>query len=110
MAKNLNEVRDVETVITGIKPETIALFEGTLAAAIGLFVAIMFALRTTINLSQETNSVLAGLSFGIAAGAVSIILLPLVYFAIGWLVGYLHGAVFNAVVRMSGGIGIYTRK
>ncbi len=97
-----------EVTITGVKASTVALFEGTFAAAIGLFVAIVFSLRATINLSQETNSVLAGMSLGLLTGAVGIIVLPFVYFAIGWLVGYLHGMVFNAVVNASGGIAIYT--
>ena len=105
MLRNSN---DNEVMITGVKASTVALFEGTFASAIGLFVAIVFSLRTTINLSQETNSVLAGLSLGLLSGAVSIIVLPFVYFAIGWLVGYLHGIVFNAIVNASGGIAIYT--
>ena len=105
MAQNSH---DTEVTITGVRASTVALFEGTFAAALGLFVAILYALRVTVNLSQETSSVLAGLSLGLAAGAISIIVLPMVYFAIGWLVGYLHGAVFNAIARTSGGIDIYT--
>lgn len=100
--------KGTEVVITGVKASTIALFEGTFASAIGFFVAVLYSLRTTINLTGETNSVLAGLSLGLITGAVGIFVLPFVYFAIGWLVGYIHGAVFNAVIGASGGIGIYT--
>lgn len=107
MAQQTNQK---EITVIGVKASTLVLFEGTLAAALGLLVALLFALQATINLSQETNSVLAGLSLGIGAGAAAIIVLPLVYFAIGWLVGYLHGWVFNAVVGSTSGITIYTDK
>lgn len=103
-----HDSRETEITVKGVKASTVALFEGTFASMIGLFVAVLYALRVTINLSQETNSVLAGLSLGLAAGIVSIIVLPLVYFAFGWIIGYLHGAVFNAIARASGGISIYT--
>lgn len=99
-----------EVTILGVKPSTLALFEGTLAGAIGLFVAVLFGLRATIGLTQETSSVLAGLSLGLSAGVVAIIVVPLVYFAIGWVLGYLHGWVFNVIVGETRGITIYTDK
>lgn len=105
------ETKKDEVTITGVKASTIAMFEGTLFAAIGLFVALLFALRASINLTQETSSVLAGMSFGLATGAIGMVVLPLVYFAIGWLLGYLHGAIFNTVMSWSGeGIVLYTKK
>ena len=96
--------------ITGVRASTIALFEGTFASAVGLVIAILYALRATVSLSAQTGNVLAGLSFGLAAGIVSIILLPLIYFAFGWLIGYVHGWVFNAVLNASNGIVVYTDK
>ena len=99
--------KGTKTVVTGVQASSIALFEGVLAAAIGFFVAIVYSLRVTINLTQETSSVLAGLSLGLVTGALGIIILPLVYFAIGWLIGYVHGLVFNAIAGTSGGIGVY---
>lgn len=53
---------------------------------------------------------LAGLSFGFATGIVSIVVLPLVYFAIGWLIGYLHSWIFNAIVGETSGIVLYRKK
>ncbi len=100
---NQKEVR-----ILGVRASSIALFEGTLAGAIGLFVAVLYALRSTVNLTQATSSVLAGLTLGIGVGVVAIIVLPLVYFAVGWVIGYLHGWVFNAIVDETQGIAIYT--
>lgn len=99
-----------EVTILGVKASSLALFEGTLAGAIGLFVAVLFALRATINLTQETASVLAGLSLGLGAGIVAIIVLPLVYFAVGWVLGYLHAWIFNVIVGETHGITLYTKK
>lgn len=110
MAKEVKESSKKSLSIVGVKPETIALFEGVFAAIVGLFVAVVYALRTTIHLSQSTNSVLAGLSFGIVAGIVSIIIVPLVYFAIGWIIGWVHGVVFNFIVKQTDGIVLYTKE
>jgi hypothetical protein len=94
--------------ITGVNAGTIAMFEGTLAGIIGLGVAIMFSLGKTIAITASTSSVLAGFAFGISAGIVSIILLPLIYFGMGWIVGYIHGWIFNVVASSSGGIVVET--
>ena len=96
--------------VTGVKASTIALFEATLASAIGLAVAILFGLSATVHLTQETNSILAGLTLGIGAGAAAIILVPLVYFGVGWVIGYIHGWVFNVILGASRGITLYTDK
>ena len=92
--------------VTGVRASSIAMFEGTFAALVGLAVAILYALSGTIELAQSTNSVLSGLVFGMAAGIVAVIVIPLVYFAIGWVIGYLHGFIFNYVVGASGGIDL----
>lgn len=90
--------------ITAVKAESIAMYEGTFAAVLGLFVAVLHSLNTTVQIADSTNSTLAGLSFGLATGIVSLVVVPLVYFGLGWLVGYAHGIIFNAVARTSGGI------
>ncbi len=99
-----------ELTINGVRASTVALFEATLAGAIGLAVAILFGLSATFHLTQETNSILAGLTLGIGAGAAAIILIPLIYFGIGYLIGYIHGWVFNAVLGASRGVTVYTNK
>lgn len=96
--------------IVGLRASTLALFQGTFGAVVGFIVAVLFALRATIHLGQSTESVLGGLSFGIGAGIVSVIVLPFVYFALGWVTGYIQGWVFNAIARNSGGIEIFTEK
>lgn len=99
-----------EITVVGVRASTIALFEATFAGAIGLGVAVLYALRVAINLGHETSSVLAGLSFGLTAGIIGVIVLPLVYFAIGWLIGYVHGWVFNVIVGETKGIVLFTKK
>lgn len=90
--------------VVGVKSSTLGMFEGTFAAIIGLGVAIMYSLNTSVDIAKETQSVLSGMAFGLAAGVVSIIVLPLVYFAFGYIIGYIHGFVFNVVAENSGGI------
>ena len=98
------------TRVVGVNASTVATFEGTLSAIIGLGVAILHSLRSTIDIAAETQSVLSGFAFGLATGIVSIILLPLIYFGIGWLFGYLHGFIFNVVADSSGGIELSVRE
>lgn len=98
MAKSSNQR------ITGVKTSSLAMYEGTFAAVLGLGVAIMYSLRNSVEIADSTNSVLAGLTFGLATGIVSILIVPLLYFAFGWIIGLLHGFVFNVISESSGGI------
>lgn len=92
--------------ISGVKPSSIAMFEATFGAAIGLFVAIMYSLNTTVAIADSTNSVLKGLSFGLATGIIAVVVVPLIYFGIGWVVGYIHGWLFDVIAQSSGGIKV----
>lgn len=92
--------------LTGLRAGSVAMFEGTFAALVGLAVAILYSLSGTIELTQATNSVLTGLAFGLTAGIVALVVVPLVYFAFGWVIGYLHGFIFNVVAGASGGIDL----
>lgn len=94
------------TKLKAVKASSIAMFEGTFGALIGLSVAILYSLAGTIELAQATSSVLTGLVFGLASGVVAIVVVPLVYFAIGYVIGYLHGVIFNFVAASSGGIDL----
>ena len=99
MAKSENNRR-----VVGVKPTSVAMVVGTFWSIIGLAVAIMFSLRTTVSIADSTSSVLAGLTFGLASGVVAIVVVPFVYFAIGWVVGVLWGFVLNVVIRSAGGL------
>lgn len=96
--------KDKQLKVTGVKPSTVALFEGTLASIIGFAVAVLFSLQQTVQIAESTQSVLRGFAFGLGAGVVSIIVLPLIYFGLGWVLGYLHGWILNAVLKSSGGV------
>lgn len=90
--------------VVGINSSTLATFEGTFFGIIGLGVAILHSLRNTVDMTEQTESVLAGLAFGLATGIIAIIVLPLIYFGIGWVFGYIHGFIFNVVAETSGGL------
>jgi len=90
--------------VVSIKATSLAAFEGTFAAILGLGVAILHSLDSTAQVAESTNSVLAGMAFGLATGVVSLMVVPLVYFGIGWVFGWLHGVVFNVVIGASGGL------
>jgi len=95
-----------ELMVTGVKPSSVALFEGVFGAIIGLAVSVLYLLGGTIVYSDATNSLLQGLLIGFTIGAMSLLVLPIVYFAIGWLIGYVNGYVFNLILRASGGISV----
>ncbi len=92
------------TKVNGVKSSTLAMFEGVFGAALGLGIAALWSLRTTVEYTRATDGLLEGLVFGLAAGIVSILVLPFVYFAFGWIIGYVHGFIFNVVDESSGGI------
>jgi len=99
MAKSVNNRR-----VVGVKPTSWGMLIGTFWSIIGLAVAIMFSLRTTVSIADSTSSVLAGLTFGLASGVVAIIVVPFVYFAIGWVIGVIQGYILNVVLQSSGGV------
>lgn len=96
--------RAVNQRITHIKASSLASFQGAFGSLLGLGVAILHSIDSVAKVAESTNSVLRGMAFGLASGVVSIIVVPLVYFAIGWIIGYLQAIVFNAVLATSGGL------
>jgi hypothetical protein len=87
-----------------IRATTLATFQGTFAALIGLGIAILYSLEATIQATEATQSVLRGMAFGLATGVISMIVLPFIYFAFGWLIGLFQGWVYNAVLGTGGGV------
>ena len=94
--------------VIGIKASTVGAIQGTLFAVVGLSSAIMFTISEMIHLTSATDSLLRGMTFGIARGAMAIIFVPLVYFAIGALIGLIQGIFLNALVSLSGGLVLKT--
>lgn len=99
MAKKTGYSRVIE-----LKPTSWAMFQGSFGAILGLGVAVLHSIDATINFTQETDRLFAGLAFGIGAGIVSILVLPLLYFGVGWLVGIIQGWIFNTILGASGGL------
>lgn len=92
--------------VINVKPTSVAMLEAVFGAIVGLTIAILFSLRSTVDIADSTGSVLAGLSFGLAGGALAILIVPLVYFGIGWIVGLVHGFVLNLLIETAGGVDI----
>lgn len=90
--------------IVRINAATVAMFQGTFAAILGLGVAVLHSLKATVHVAQSTDSVITGMTFGLAAGIISIIVVPLLYFALGWVVGFVQGWAYNVILGASGGI------
>lgn len=90
--------------LTHIKETTWATFQGSFLAIIGLGVAILHSIDSVARVAETTDSVLRGMAFGLATGLVSIIVLPLLYFAFGWVIGLVQAWVFNVVLSTSGGV------
>ena len=90
--------------IVRVNPMTVAMFQGAFASIVGLGVAVLHSLKATVHVAQSTDSVITGMTFGLAAGIISIIVVPLLYFALGWVVGLVQGWVYNVVLGASGGV------
>ncbi len=93
-----------ETKIGQVEPVTLALFEGALGAVVGLALALIVLFQASAFGTLVTDSILAGLLLGLGTSAVIIIALPVAYFAIGWVLGYAHGRVFNWIAQGLGGL------
>ena len=96
--------------IVGVKPTTVGMLQGTTFFLVGLMVAITHTVSSTVQWAESTESVLRGLGLGLAGGFIAIVCVPLIYFAIGWVLGSLQGVIINALVSISGGIVVETQK
>lgn len=95
-----------EKRLTKIKATSYANLQGTFASIIGLGVAIMHSIDSVTRVAEATDSVLRGMAFGLAAGIVSIIVLPIIYFAIFWVFGIVQAWIYNVVLGAAGGLEI----
>ena len=95
--------------VTGLKATTVGMLQGTFFSILGLVVAISGSISATVEWAESTESVLRGLTFGLAHGVVMIVFVPLIYFAVGWVIGLIYGFIINAVLESSGGLVLKTR-
>lgn len=103
MAKDIKVVR-----VVGVKPTSVGMLQGTLFSLIGLFVAISYSISATVQFTDATESVLGGLTLGLAHGFVAIIFVPIIYFVGGWVIGTLYGFIIDYILHGSGGLVVKT--
>jgi hypothetical protein len=101
--------RSREVRVTSIKATTLAMFEGVFAGLIGFAVSVAAWIGLTAHYTAATDSLLKGLLWGLAPGLLAVIVDTLIYFAVGWIIGIIHGFLFNAVSAMMQGIVVGTR-
>ncbi len=80
---------------------------GTYAAIIGLLVGIVSSISGLVAvIANNDYSVLQNIFYSIAILAAGFILVPIVWFILGWIQGALIALVFNVVVTGSGGLSM----
>ncbi len=95
-------------VITRVGPLSCAKIAGTLYAAIGLVLGIFFSIAAMIGglVSQTSESTGFGAGIGVLMGAGAIVVLPLLYGGMGFLVTLLGAWLYNVLAGTVGGIEI----
>lgn len=94
--------------IVGLKATTIGALQGTFMFLVGLVVAVVRSIGDAVDFAENTDSVLSGLTFGLAQGIIAIIFVPLIYFIIGWIVGFIQGLILNVLLGLAGGVVLKT--
>jgi hypothetical protein len=91
-------------VITRIGPMSLAKIAGTLYAAIGLFIGLVVALFALAGVAGggEAGHAMMGSALGLGA----IVLLPILYGGLGFLVTLIVAALFNLAAGFVGGVEI----
>ncbi|MDB5178550.1 MAG: hypothetical protein JWN01_493 [Patescibacteria group bacterium] len=80
-----------------VRPSSLALLEGTLGLIVGLAVGILGWVGAAQGFDLNFDILLRGLMLGMTPGLAAVIALTLVYAALGTLVGYAHGELYNRV-------------
>ena len=91
-------------VITRIGPMSLAKIAGTLYAAIGLFIGLVVALFALAG--ADFGGGANGAVLGSALGLGAIVLLPILYGGLGFVVTLIGAALFNLAAGFVGGVEI----
>ena len=110
MSKQVTTGNVEKLQIVSVEAYSLGSFVGMLFALIGFVAALLYTFSSTVNIAQATDSVLQGLTFGVARGILALLVVPLVYFVFGFVLGYFYGVIFNAVSKNTGGIVVDTIK
>jgi len=86
--------------IKRIEPVQCAKMAGTLYALLGFIVGLIFSLFAL------TGGAMVGLPFGAAFGIGAVILLPLLYGCLGFIMALIMAAIYNLVAGWIGGLEI----
>ena len=95
--------------VVGVKATTVGMLQGTFFSLLGIITAVSYTISAGVKFAESTESILRGLTFGLAHGFVAIILVPVIYFVAGWILGTVYGWILNALLGSSGGIVLETQ-
>jgi hypothetical protein len=93
-------------VIRRVEPLAAAKVMGLVYAAVGIIVGIIFAAASLLGGLASARP--AGVGFGAGFGVAAIIVLPIVYGCIGFIMTAIAAAVYNWAAGIAGGIQIQT--
>jgi hypothetical protein len=95
-------------IIRRIRPASMARITGTLYAALGLFIGLAIAgtgLTTRLATAVDTFRIFGAKGyFPPALSLTAMVILPLLYGALGFVAGYVAAALYNWVAPKVGGI------
>ncbi len=94
--------------VIGIKASSVGMLQGTFFSLLGFVAAISYTVSASARFAESTESMLRGMTFGLAHGFVAIIIVPVIYFIGGWVLGTLYGWILNALLGSSGGLVLKT--
>jgi len=96
--------------ITKINPVSLGNFVGTFYAVIGVAIGLILAFGSAFSVwfGVEGWNLLRGLGFGLAVGILGVVILPFIYFIIGWIQGAVFGLIFNVATSYMGGLEVET--
>ena len=97
-------------VITRVNALSVAKVAAVLYAGLGLLVGALFSLIGMLGvgaaLSGQEGAGRAGMIFGVGA----IIIMPICYGILGFIVSFISASLFNVAAGMTGGIEVETRQ
>lgn len=93
--------REIKKVDVG----SVALVYGSILAAIGVFIALIFLVFGSAFMAMMGKEENSGAMFG--GGIVMIILFPIMYGIFGLIIGAIIGALYNLIAPMVGGVKFY---
>jgi hypothetical protein len=97
-----------KSVIRRLGVLSVAKLQGTLYALLGLLVGAVFALFSLFGaaLGSSMGSDHQGSIFGAALGVGAIVIFPVFYGLLGFVVGLVVAALYNLVAGLTGGVEI----